>query len=216
MKVRPGIGYATAAGSVAGLTALPTRNGLVLRNRILTPQRQTTNVEGVRRSFAAMTALWKTLTDEQRRRWNERAPEPLTGFNWFVKTNLRLSYSLLSAVLVPPPEESGIIPSLSVGPINVATSSIPYTINANWITNTLMVITATNLWNSSKSVFTGCAHRRVSTQAVTLTGNWWTAYSNAWRTPTTSDIGKRMEWCLYAIRSDGRVSETVRQIVTVA
>jgi len=101
MKFLPGIGVGDLRGSLGGTTASRNTYGSYFRRKV-TPVNTNTNAQQlVRQRLATISQLWSGLTANERKTWNEMAPQfsrtnvfgdqvPLTGFNLFVRLNRNL------------------------------------------------------------------------------------------------------------------------------
>lgn len=98
-KITPGIGFSSAAGSVAGVTYTRSGSGLVMRDRKLRAFARGSIAMTTRRRFSAVTQMWRDLTDAQRANWHRWAESLPTedsslhgaansGFTCFVNANL--------------------------------------------------------------------------------------------------------------------------------
>lgn len=120
-----GTGYAVILRSIMKISDIPqsghlgtfitfkNRFGQVRRPYIWPTDPRTLAQQGVRDKFGRMSALWRTLTEEQRAAWRTSALNhysrarlgksgPLTGLQLFVKINNNLAFLGLPPVLDPP------------------------------------------------------------------------------------------------------------------
>lgn len=109
-KIRPGVGWSEARGSVAGATYCRSSSGLTLRARSLGPGRTTIRATNYANRIAARAAAWRGLTQAQRDQWDTAAAtngvpgyrSGLSGFQLYVAVTGALREAGLSAVTVPP------------------------------------------------------------------------------------------------------------------
>jgi hypothetical protein len=120
-----GIGYAAFLASIMKISDIPqsghlgtfitfkNRFGQVRRPYVWPTDPRTLAQQGVRDKFGRMSALWRTLTEEQRAAWRASALDhysrarlgksgPLTGLQLFVKINNSLAFLGLPPVMDPP------------------------------------------------------------------------------------------------------------------
>lgn len=117
MKITFGALMTDGAGKLGGHTAQHGRAGTILRT-IKQPRKSPTLGQSLRRQDTQVIAQsWRTLTENQRKSWNDNAPIGLSGFDFYMQTNLRLlalSLPLLSSFIPP------VDPNYVTTPINQA------------------------------------------------------------------------------------------------
>lgn len=71
MKIKWGMMMTDGRGKLGGQVASKNRAGAYVRTKVTPVNPQSTAQSGVRASFAAVSKLWRGLTDENRASWNE-------------------------------------------------------------------------------------------------------------------------------------------------
>jgi len=149
--VQQPFGAVQASGSVAGMTALITRSGQILRQRRRPVQPRTSSVQDVRYNFASFNRMFQSLTAEEIQAWNDfgatwTIPGKLgsnikvTGLNWFINFSVRLQKIGVTPPTAPPLNpNSDYFPELSVAltgspaSINLTISPLPTGDETIWV-----------------------------------------------------------------------------------
>lgn len=104
MKITFGALITDGTGKLGGHAAQHGRAGAILRT-IKQPSKSPTLGQSLRRQDTQVVAQsWRTLTESQRKSWNDNAPIGLSGFDFYMQINLRLlsiSLPLLSSFIPP-------------------------------------------------------------------------------------------------------------------
>lgn len=114
MLYLPGLAVARLSGSMGGTTASHNRGGAYFRNRTKPPINDTPAAQATKSRLATVSALWKTLTDDQKQSWytyvghnpklNRIGMAHVIQANaTFVGINSRLIQAAESPILLPPP-----------------------------------------------------------------------------------------------------------------
>jgi hypothetical protein len=104
------------SGRLGTFITFKTRYGQVRRPYVIPKNPRTTAQVGVRSRFGRVSALWRTLTEEQRAAWKAAGAQvrsrgrggasgPLSGFHFFVKINTNL-FHLGEPLAVDPPNHA--------------------------------------------------------------------------------------------------------------
>ena len=111
------------SGKLGTFITFRTRYGQVRRPYVIPKNPRTARQVGVRSRFGRVSALWRTLTEEQRTAWKAAGAQvrsrgrggssgPLSGFHFFVKINTNL-FHLSEPLVVDPPNH----PVFSANPV---------------------------------------------------------------------------------------------------
>ena len=101
------------SGKIGNTVSVLTRYGQVQRRRPVRSKRRTNAQARARMDLGRISAVWRTLTEEQRAAWHAAAAKvnsrgrlgqsgPLTGFALFVKINCARAAAGLSLLTLPP------------------------------------------------------------------------------------------------------------------
>ena len=124
MKIKWGMMLTDGRGKLGGQVASKNRAGAYVRTKVTPVNPQSTAQSGVRASFAAVSSLWRGLTDENRASWNEAVKnwqrtdifgdlKTPSGFNLFMRlcTPLQNAFGdVIIGLYAPTPVE---MPALS-------------------------------------------------------------------------------------------------------
>lgn len=102
-----------ARGSIGAFTASRNRSGAVMRQKVSPVQPRSNAQQSVRYTLQGLTKQFQSLTSVQISNWNDfAAANPvtdvfnnqinLTGMNWFVRLNSRLTESGIAVITTPP------------------------------------------------------------------------------------------------------------------
>lgn len=103
-----------ASGKVGGVVLSSNGNGAYVKGYVKPVNPNTSKQQVVREQFGALTTSWRALTDAQRQRWSDAAPQfpyqnrlgdskIYSGFQLFVKLNAFGTVTLDEPILVIPP-----------------------------------------------------------------------------------------------------------------
>ena len=107
------LGSAEARGKLGGLVYNTWRGIHYVRTKVSPANQNTPRRLAIRAKAKSCTLAWQALTDAQRTSWNLYAADHLdpywtgnpkrnSGYNWFVRTNIRLLDMGLSIISIPP------------------------------------------------------------------------------------------------------------------
>lgn len=226
-KLTPGIGFGQASGSVGGVTYTPGRNGLVMRNRVLTTRPRTTSNTARKGQFADLARQWGALTDEQREAWTLYAAQlppadprfgagPPTAFNAFIGYNMKLRYASQAFRTEPPPLGRVGIPTLTSWTIDIATSTLSVARGAGSTTTVARVLSMSQPLRPGRSNYKGVTTRRLTANNTGAAANQWSNYGLAWFTLSSAYSGMEVVVTSYFVSNTYIVSETIQQVITLA
>lgn len=217
-KITPGIGFSSATGSVAGVTYTPGRSGLVMRNRLVTPQvrRQTSQLK--KSQFAAVAQLWRELTVDQRQAWDRFAQsvsseggsaelgggDPRLIFQTANMNRLEIGQALLLT-----PGVLQVHPRVTLVPIlvDLATSHLDFSFTRTTAGSGTNVVYATRPLSPGQYQARGRVFRFIRSPATTTTLNYIGNYTTSWFQLTTAHIGQVVFFRSLVIGIDGLKSQ---------
>jgi hypothetical protein len=226
-KILSGVGFASASGSVAGVTYTRSGAGQVLRNRIMTPQRSSAAGRRARSAFGSIAKSWRLLSDAQRLKWHVAAQntpqlldgtgsEDLDGFRYYVAVNQLLLAANQARVQLPPPPGRRLLPILTVGSINIATQQLVFTVSDAFLLSSVNYLRISKPLSPGRSSFSGVSLRRTAVYVGNTAQNQWANYSAQVVELTAADVGRLVVVEAVRVVADGRPAGPVRKIVTLA
>lgn len=217
-KITPGVGFSSASGSVAGVTYTSGRSGLVMRNRLVTPQLQRAPSQLKRAQFAAVAQSWRELSAADRLAWKRFAESIVAGgddhqlgggdprlvFQQCNMNRLELGSAMLTtpAVLQVHPRVT-LVPTL----ISVLVGSFNFSFTRTAAGSGTNMVYATRPLSPGQYHHRGRVFRFLRSPATNTDLNYFGNYSSAWSASLTSYAGRVVYMRSLVIGTDGLKSQ---------
>lgn len=224
-KITSGVGFSSAAGSVAGLTYRAGREGLTLRAKAIQRGGRNALQSTSQAQLTSLAQSWKQLTADQRARWQTRAvagtqhprigqSAPRDGFHLYVAINCLLLESTQAIVTTPPALTSLDRATVAVSAASIGGSTLMITPTWSSVPSFRTVLYCTRPKSPGRSLHTQASYRAIGNRNRATANNEFSRYSTAFGTPQTAQIGQVFQVRAVCISITGWVSASEPILVT--
>lgn len=225
-KTTDGIGGSRLSGKVAGTVHERSFTGGGMRNRILPPGRYSSRQQLRAARLASLAQSWKSLTEDQRTRWNDFArsrsapstspsPAPIGGFQTYIELNMMCLEAGIATSSEPPAPPLIRSFTFVVNSCSISGADLTVTMSSGTGSNPTRVLYASKPLSPGRSSFKGEPLRQLTNITGNTPVNKWSSYAATWWSLTSGYAGQIILLRAFGVYPGGLVTPTYEAIATL-